>query len=81
VTPFNNALQMPDVTGLLNINTDTGRALLDMIVNQQAAMIAYLNDYKLLMLLTLGMMPMVMIISTVRRKPSAPEVEEAAVLE
>ena len=81
VTPFNNALQMPDVSGILNIYTDTGRALLDMLVTQQAAMIAYLNDYKLLMLLTLGMMPLVMIISTARKAPSEAEAEEAAVLE
>ena len=81
MTPFNNALQMPDVSGILNINTETGRALLDMLVTQQAAMIAYLNDYKLLMLLTLGMMPLVMIISTARKRPSEAETEEAAVLE
>ena len=37
VTPFNNALQMPDVAGNLNVQTDTGRALLDAIVTQQAA--------------------------------------------
>ena len=79
VTPFNDALQMPDVTGLLNINTDAGRALLDMIVTQQAAMIAYLNDYKLLMMLTLAMIPLVLIIS---RPPKQPNVsKEAAVLE
>jgi len=81
VTPFNDALQAPDVTGLLNIHTDAGRALLDMIVTQQAAMIAYLNDFKLLMILTLGMLPLVMIISTARKKPGARETEEAAVLE
>ncbi len=54
VTPFNQALQMPDVAAILNLLTDTGRAMLDGIVTQQAAMIAYLNDFKLLMLLTLG---------------------------
>jgi len=37
VTPFNNALQMPDVAANLNINSDTGRAMLDGIVTQQAA--------------------------------------------
>jgi hypothetical protein len=33
------------------------------------------------MLLTLGMMPLVMIISTARKRPSEVETEEAAVLE
>ena len=61
VTPFNNALQMPDVTGNLNVHTDIGRALLDAIVTQQAAMIAYLNDFKLLMVLTLAVIPLVLV--------------------
>ena len=37
-------------------------ALLDMIVIQQAAMLAYINDFKLLMILTLATMPLVLII-------------------
>ncbi len=64
VTPFNDALQMPDVAANLNVNTDIGRAMLDGIVTQQAAMIAYLNDFKLLMILTLAMVPLVLIIGT-----------------
>ena len=52
-------------------HTDSGRALLDMIVTQQAAMLAYLNDFKLLMILTLAVIPLVMIIGTVRRAPGA----------
>jgi DHA2 family multidrug resistance protein len=70
VTPFNDALQMPDVSSMLNIKTDLGRALLDLIVTQQANMIAYLNDFKLLMFLTLGVIPLVMIIGTAK-KPTA----------
>jgi DHA2 family multidrug resistance protein len=71
VTPFNDALQMPDVAHTLNTATDTGRAMLDAIVTQQATMIAYLNDFKLLMVLTLTMIPMVFIIGKVRRGPGA----------
>ena len=68
VTPFNNALQMPDVAANLNVNTDLGRAMLDEIVTQQAAMIAYLNDFKLLMMLTLAMIPLVLIIRVAAKK-------------
>ena len=64
VTPFNQPLQMPDVSSILNIHTDLGRALRDMIVTQQAALIAYLNDFKLLMLLTLAVIPLIFIIGT-----------------
>jgi DHA2 family multidrug resistance protein len=62
VTPFNNALQMPDVAANLDVHSQTGLAMLDEIVTQQAAMIAYLNDFKLLMVLTLAMIPLVLII-------------------
>jgi DHA2 family multidrug resistance protein len=78
VTPFNNALQMPDVAANLDVHADTGRALLDLIVTQQAAMLAYLNDFKLLMVLTLAVIPLVLIIGTVRRTPGA-KAETAAV--
>jgi DHA2 family multidrug resistance protein len=67
VTPFNGALQMPDVAQNLNMHTDAGRALLDMIVTQQAAMLAYINDFKLLMILTLAVIPLVFIIGRVSR--------------
>jgi MFS transporter, DHA2 family, multidrug resistance protein len=73
VTPFNDALQMPDVTANLNVHSDAGRALLDMIVTRQASLIAYLNDFKLLMVLTLAMIPLVLIIGssrTMRGKPA-----------
>jgi DHA2 family multidrug resistance protein len=71
VTPFNGALQMPDVVANLNMNTDTGRALLDGIVTQQAALIGYLNDFKLLMILTLAMVPLVLMIGTAKQAPGA----------
>ena len=54
--------------------------MLDEIVTQQATMIAYLNDFKLLMVLTLAMMPLVLIIGTSQREPSA-ELEEQVVLD
>ena len=44
-------------------------------------MIAYLNDFKLLMVLTLAMMPLVLIIRAARKAPTEEDLEEAAVLE
>ena len=79
VTPFNDALQMPDVTAYLNVHSDLGRAILDAIVTQQAAMIAYLNDFKLLMVLTLVMIPMILIIKAAGKGAGAPKVEEAVI--
>jgi MFS transporter, DHA2 family, multidrug resistance protein len=75
-TPFNNALAMPDAA-MLNLGTDTGRAMMDRLINQQATIIAYANDYKLLMYLTLATIPLVFVIGTTRRT-SRPLPQEAA---
>jgi DHA2 family multidrug resistance protein len=66
VTPFNNALQFPDIASILNTGTDAGRAMLDAIVTQQAAVIAYANDFKLLMVLCILSMPLVFVIGKSR---------------
>src|SRR6202030_182227 len=44
VTPFNHAMQMPDVTGMINMNADTGRAMADVMVALQAQIIAFSLD-------------------------------------
>jgi DHA2 family multidrug resistance protein len=81
VTPFNDALQFPEVHHFINMATQQGRAIMDLIITQQANLIAYLNDYKLLMVLTIATMPLVLIISGSSRTPSEEDLEEAAVLE
>jgi DHA2 family multidrug resistance protein len=67
VTPFNDALQFPDVAQTLNLGSESGKAMLDGIITQQAALIAYLNDFKLLMYLTLAVIPLIFIIGRSRR--------------
>jgi MFS transporter, DHA2 family, multidrug resistance protein len=79
VTPFNNALQMPDVTAYLDLHSQTGLAILDGIVTRQAAMIAYLNDFKLLMILTLVTIPLVLIIRAANKGGAVPKAEEAVI--
>jgi MFS transporter, DHA2 family, multidrug resistance protein len=75
ITPFNNALQSPDVSSILNLSTDTGRALTEQLITQQASIVAYANDFKLLMYLTIAVMPLVFIIKT---GSSAPGDEQTA---
>jgi DHA2 family multidrug resistance protein len=78
VTPFNDALQMPDVAATLNLQTDTGRAMLDQIVTQQATIIAYSNDFKLLMVLCLAATPLVFLFGSSRGpKTGGPAVHAA----
>jgi DHA2 family multidrug resistance protein len=76
VTPFNDALQMPNAS-MLDLGTDTGRALMDGLVTQQASIIAYANDFKLLMYLTLAAIPLVFFIGSARAK-TEPQAGEPA---
>ena len=66
VTPFNNAMQAPGVAAILNMSTPTGRALADQMVTQQASIIAYSNDFKLLMYLTMATVPLTFFIGSSR---------------
>jgi DHA2 family multidrug resistance protein len=48
LTPFNDALQHPDVARWIDLATDQGRALADQMLNLQASIMAYAVDYALL---------------------------------
>jgi len=71
VTPFNDALAMPDAR-MLNPATDLGRAMMEKALTQQATVIAYANDFKVLMYLTLATLPLVLIIGSSRVTRPAP---------
>ena len=49
------------MTQFWNPLTAGGRAALDAMVTQQAQIIAYIDDYKLLMIATLAMIPLLMV--------------------
>jgi DHA2 family multidrug resistance protein len=61
VTPFNQALSDP-AAAMLDPRTETGRALLEQIMTQQATIIAYSNDFKLMMVMTLLAFPLILLI-------------------
>jgi DHA2 family multidrug resistance protein len=65
---------------MLDPTTDQGRALLDAMVTQQAQVIAYQNDFKMLFVFTLISMPFVLIIgsSHTRRSPGGVTVDAHA---
>ena len=48
ISPFNDALQYPDVSHWMDLATDQGRAIADQMVTLQAVIIAYSNDFMLL---------------------------------
>jgi DHA2 family multidrug resistance protein len=78
ITPYNHALQAPNVADMMNPLTAGGRAALDSVITHQATIIAYMDDFKLLMWMSLGCIPLVFLL----RKPSAPPaIDHSAVME
>ncbi|QWG18223.1 multidrug efflux MFS transporter [Bradyrhizobium sediminis] len=77
VNPFNHAMQMPDVRAMIDMGTDKGRAMMDAIVNMQAQIIAFSQDYQMVMIFTLCAIPLAIMIgstkATLRRQSVAPE--------
>jgi DHA2 family multidrug resistance protein len=57
---------------MLNLGTDMGRAMMERLLTQQATIIAYANDFKLLMYLTLAAIPLVFVIGVAPARPAAP---------
>jgi MFS transporter, DHA2 family, multidrug resistance protein len=61
VTPFNRVFDQPNFHNYLNPLIAAGRAALDNTVTFQAMVISYLDDFRLLMLLSLAAMPLVLL--------------------
>jgi DHA2 family multidrug resistance protein len=81
VTPFNDALKWPGVAQAIDLTTDAGRALLDSIVTQQATIIAYANDFWLMMFLTLGAIPLTFVLSAPSARKLKKEQEQVHALD
>jgi DHA2 family multidrug resistance protein len=77
INPFNHALQMPDVRGMIDLSTDTGRAMADALVGLQAQIIAFSLDYQMVMIFLLCVIPMAFLIGStkaaLRKQSVAPE--------
>jgi DHA2 family multidrug resistance protein len=66
VTAVNRMFEGPMIARSWNPLTAAGRAALDAVVTQQAQIIAYIDDYKLLMIATLAVLPLLIVF----KKPS-----------
>jgi len=66
VNPFNHAMQMPDVSGMINMNSDTGRAMADAMVGMQAQIIAFSQDYQMVMIFILCTIPLAIMIGSTK---------------
>ncbi len=67
VTAFNRLLSSPHVAAFWSPLTADGRAALDSVINQQAQVIAYNNDYKFLMFATLATLPLLFFVKKPER--------------
>jgi DHA2 family multidrug resistance protein len=77
VTPFNDALHKFNVAQIWNLATVTGRSALNAEVTRQANIIAYANDFKLMMLVSLAALPFILLLHPAKPHAGA----EAAVME
>jgi DHA2 family multidrug resistance protein len=77
VTSVNRGFENPAVAQFWNPLTDSGRAALDAMITQQAQIIAYIDDYKLLMIATLTVMPLLIAF----KKSSSGDPAHAAVMD
>jgi DHA2 family multidrug resistance protein len=71
VTAVNRGFENPAVNQFWNPLTAAGRAALDAVITQQAQIIAFVDDYKLLMIATLAVIPLLIVFRTPRSGPDA----------
>jgi DHA2 family multidrug resistance protein len=77
VTPYNLASRDPALAA--QIAAPQGRALLEAGLSRQATMIAYLDDFKLMLLLILLAMPLLLLVRPVRPAAAKEEAAYAAI--
>jgi DHA2 family multidrug resistance protein len=61
VTAVNRVFENPTIAQFWNPATDGGRAALDAMITTQAQIIAYIDDFKLLMIATLVVIPLLLV--------------------
>jgi DHA2 family multidrug resistance protein len=73
----NPALQDP--TGIYNLGSAAGAALINNEITRQASMIAYVDDYWLMMLLTAAVIPLLLLIRPPKASNAPAAVDHAAI--
>jgi MFS transporter, DHA2 family, multidrug resistance protein len=76
VSPFTSALRLPAMQHFWNLHTTAGLAALNQEVTRQAAMIAYIDNFKFMMVVTLAAVPLLVLLR--RARPPAGAVHVAA---
>jgi MFS transporter, DHA2 family, multidrug resistance protein len=74
VTAVNRAFDNPAVAHFWDPLTAAGRTALDAVITEQAQIIAYIDDYKLLMIATLAVLPLLVVFNRPARGRAEPVV-------
>lgn len=72
LTPFSLPLQIAQDSGALDTTTTRGLAELNALVNHQAAQLAYLQDFYLMMWITLAAFPLLLLMQAPAKRGAAP---------
>ena len=72
VTPFNDALSALAPGRIWDMATTLGRAALNAEVTKQAAVVAYANDFKLMMVVALVALPLIFLLKRAKAQPGRP---------
>jgi MFS transporter, DHA2 family, multidrug resistance protein len=71
ITYANPAWNNPAVASAYDLARPTGAAALDAMITQQSSMIAYINDFRLMLYLTIAVVPLLLLLRTTRRSDAA----------
>jgi MFS transporter, DHA2 family, multidrug resistance protein len=71
VTSINRGFEDPTIAQFWDPITAMGRAALDAVITRQAQIIAYIDDYKLLMIATLAVIPLLIMFTSPSRDVTA----------
>ena len=74
VNAVNRGFENPLIAHAWNPLTAAGRAALDAVITRQAQIIAYIDDYKMLMIATLVVMPLLIFFKRPSRGAPAPAI-------
>jgi DHA2 family multidrug resistance protein len=72
ITPYNLAARNPQLAAQLA--SPDGAAVLNARLSDQASMIAYLDDFQLMLILTVLAMPLLLLVRKARAQPAGPQV-------
>ena len=71
IDPLRLAVSQAVETGTVNLSTTQGLMAIDAEVTRQAATLAYLQDFRLMMWITLSALPLILLLRPVKRVDTA----------